>query len=133
MSIAKLLVANALVQITFSALLGSYLLHRIHMRNERAGSRDLVAAHVDWIMLALVEAVVAGGIVLFEVEARVPALLVVVGGWLNPVPYLARGFGINAFVLAGGPVQRTLAAIGASSVLVLTTGLVWFTALVLAS
>lgn len=131
---AKLLVANALVQIAFSTLLGSWLLYRIHIRRDRTGARDLVAAHVDWIMLALVETAVAGGIVLFELrEAHVPAVLVIVGGWLNPVPYLARGFGINAFVFAGARMQRGLAGVGAASVVSLTTGLLWITFAVLAS
>lgn len=85
-------------------------------------------------MLALVEVAVAGGIVLFEVRgALAPAGLIIIGGWLNPVPYFARGFGINAFIVAGGRLQRGLAVTGAASVISLTSGLVWITVAVLAS
>lgn len=106
----------------------------MHVRGNHGGARDLVAAHVDWIMLALVEVAVASGILLFEVRgALAPASLIIIGGWINPVPYLARGFGINAFVIAGGRLQRGLAAIGAASVITLISGLVWITFAVLAS
>ncbi len=95
-----LLAANALIQISFSAVFGAWLLHRVHVRGSRSGVHDLVAAHVDWIMLALVEVALSYAMTLFEKnDIGASALLVLIGGWLNPVPYLARGLGVNAFAL----------------------------------
>jgi hypothetical protein len=42
--------------------------------------------------------------------------MLVFGGWVNPLPYLVRGFGIDAFVFAGPPVQRAAASVAAVSV-----------------
>jgi hypothetical protein len=45
------------------------------------------------------------------------AVLLVFGGWTNALPYLLRGFGVNAFVMAGGTLQRVAAGIAGLSVL----------------
>jgi hypothetical protein len=44
----------------------------------------------------------------------------IVGGWLNPVPYLLRAFGVDAFVFAGRWPQRLAAGIAGVSALALT-------------
>ena len=44
-------------------------------------------------------------------------MLLVFGGWTNALPYLLRGFGINAFVMGGNAVQRISAGIAGISVL----------------
>ena len=78
--------------------------------------RQIGAAHLDWIMLGLMQALAAGLIVLFALN---PATWVVwamiLGGWLNPLPYVFRAFGVDAFAMAGGPLQRFAAGLGAVS------------------
>jgi hypothetical protein len=46
----------------------------------------------------------------------------VIGGWLNPLTYVFRGYGVNAFVLAGAPGQRSASLLGLASSLALATG-----------
>ena len=123
---AKLLVVNALAQITFSAWFGGWVLYRLHVAGRRNGARDLIAAHLDWIVLGLVQVAVAHAIDVLSIESSsIPAVMIAIAGWLNPVPYLARGAGVNAFVFGGGAGQRVLAAISAVSALILTCGLTW--------
>jgi len=83
----------------------------------RVNAKALLATHLDWLMLAFMQLgaafifsrwpVTAGGSV---------AWMLVFGGWVNPLPYLVRGFGIDAFVFAGPPVQRLAAAVAGASV-----------------
>ncbi len=125
---ARLLVSNALLQITFSAWFGGWLLYRMHGAGRRNGARDLVAAHLDWIMLGLVQIAVSRAIEVLDLEgALTPATMIVAAGWLNPVPYLARGLGVDGFTYGGARVQRTVAVLGGASVLLMTTGLTWIT------
>ena len=122
----RLLVSNALIQITFSAWFGFWLLYRLHVAGHRNGARDLVAAHVDWIVLGLVQVAVAFGLKHLVLDiAALPVVLIVFAGWLNPVPYLARGLGVNAFVYGGSAAQRVLALLGAASAISLVAGLSW--------
>lgn len=129
---ARILIANALVQITFTAWFGGWLLYRLHLAKRRSGMRDLVAAHVDWVILGLVQVAVAyASNSCGAHDVTLPAALLAVAGWLNPVPYLARGAGVNAFEFGGSRLQRVLAAVGAMSVVCLTLGLTWITIAVL--
>jgi hypothetical protein len=99
----------------------------------RSGARDLVAAHLDWIALGLVQVAVASSIERFGIQSALPpAVLVVTGGWLNPIPYAARGLGVNAFVFGGSRGQRALAVLAAVSATLLTVGLAWVAIMVLA-
>ena len=124
----RLLVTNALLQITFSAWFGVWLLYRLHVAARRNGARDLVAAHVDWIVLGLMQVAVAYGLERLRLDvAALPAILIAIAGWLNPVPYLARGVGVNAFQYGGSVAQRVLALLGAASVISLVAGLSWVT------
>lgn len=78
--------------------------------------RQIGAAHLDWIMLGLMQGLAAGLILAF---ALTPASWVIwammLGGWLNPLAYVFRAFGIDAFAMAGGPLQRLAAGLGGFS------------------
>lgn len=73
--------------------------------------KQVGAAHLDWIVLGLMLGLAAGFVVAFDLAP--PALAVgalAAGAWLNPLPYVFRAFGVNAFVL-GGPWYQVLAAL----------------------
>jgi len=48
--------------------------------------------------------------------------LLVGAGWLNFTPYLWRAVGVNAFVLAGGALQRSAALLSLLGTVALTAG-----------
>lgn len=117
---ARLLIFSGSAAVFFSSLMGVAMLipmqpwgrHLVKGLN----FRQIGAAHLDWIMLGLMQAMAGGLIAAF---ALVPASWVVwamiIGGWLNPLPYLFRAFGVDAFALAGGPLQRAAALLGGFS------------------
>lgn len=75
--------------------------------------KQIGAAHLDWIMLGLMQGLAAGLIILFSIAP--PAWSVwamIIGGWLNPLAYVFRAFGVDAFSFAGKPLQRAAAALG---------------------
>lgn len=124
MSPEHLLAWNAGAQITFACLLGwAMLIPRQPWARglRRLRARDLTAAHLDWLMLAFMQ---FGASYMMTRQAmphaRVIAYLLIAGGWINPVPYVLRGLGIDAFALAGDWRQRTSAAISAVSSLAIT-------------
>lgn len=89
----------------------------------RWNAKSLLAVHLDLYMLAFMQWGAAFGMDRFPAIASAPiAWLLVFGGWMNPVPYLLRGFGINAFAFAGGAAQRAWAALGGLSALAITLG-----------
>jgi hypothetical protein len=121
-----LLAFNASLQIVFSSSLGFVMLvpmqpwgRRLRLPVER---KALLAAHLDWLMLAFMQMGAAFVLDRWSLGAhRAIAWLLVLGGWVNPVPYLLRGAGIDAFVLAGSTKQRlaaTLSGVSALSILV---------------
>lgn len=135
---ARLLVTSGFLQVAVSALLGLWMLARMQpwMRagRPRAGLKDIGAAHVDLILLGLLEIAAAWALEAFAIdEAGWIAGVLVIGGWLNPVPYVARGFGVNAFVLSGGVVQRGFALLGLASSLCLLVGVAALLVAILAS
>jgi hypothetical protein len=129
---------NAGAQVLVSSLLGSFMLipmqpwfHEIAGRKlaGRVNMKSLLATHLDWYMLAFMQWGAA------FIMSRWPhtaslwvAWLLVFGGWTNALPYLLRGFGVNAFVMAGGALQRICAGIAGLSVLAILTA--WVTILV---
>lgn len=129
----RLLTGNAALQVLASCLLGfGMLVPRQPWAKTlapRFNQKALLSVHLDWLMLAFMQ----WGAVLVMTQwpgaARAwVAWLLVVGGWLNVLPYLCRAFGIDAFVLAGRPVQVVAASVsGASSVglLVAWASLAW--------
>lgn len=58
-------------------------------------------------------------------------VLMIFGGWVNPLPYVFGAFGINAFVFAGSTVQGVAAALGGISSLAIITS--WSVLLVTAA
>ncbi len=124
----RLLATSGFLQIACASLLGMWMLVRMQpwgaARGGRAGLKDLGAAHVDLILLGLLEIAAAWALQAFVIaDASWIAVLLVLGGWLNPVPYVARAHGINAFVLGGGRTQRAFALLGLASSLALTAGI----------
>lgn len=117
----QLLLFNAGAQIAFSSAFGLVMLAPMQpwgMKWRRKFPRKAaLAAHLDWYMLAFMQGIAAAGIAAFGVpSSNTAAWLLIAGGWLNPTPYLFRGFGINAFALAGPPRQWLAASLGAASV-----------------
>ena len=80
--------------------------------------RSLLATHLDWLMLAFMQ---WGAAFIMSrwphTQAPWIAAPLIFGGWTNALPYLLRGFGINAFAMAGNAVQRISAGIAGLSVL----------------
>lgn len=84
--------------------------------------RVLMSVHLDLVMLALMQFAAAAGIhALPGAHDRLAAGLLVASGWLNVTPYIWRAVGVNAFVVAGGGLQRAAALVSLASTLALTT------------
>jgi hypothetical protein len=119
---AALLAYNAALQILVSSVFGVGMLVPMQPwgRALRAhlNAKALLAAHLDWLMLAFMQLGAAFVFTRWPVTARIEvAWMLVFGGWANPLPYLLRGFGIDAFAMAGPPVQRVAAGFAGISVL----------------
>lgn len=118
----KILLMSAACAMVFSSLIGVGMLFIIKGISEsgappKINLRQIGAAHLDWIMLALMLGLAAAFIYFFELST-VPLFAIaalVFGAWVNPLSYVFRAFGVNAFVFAGGPVQRISAALGGIS------------------
>jgi hypothetical protein len=121
-----LLAYNAGLQILVSSLLGSLMLIPMQPWGKRLRPhidfKALLSTHLDWLMLAFMQFGAAFVFVHWpETKSHTVALLLVFGGWMNPVSYLLRGFGVNAFAFAGPPLQRISAAIvGISAACIIT-------------
>jgi hypothetical protein len=122
---ATLLAFNASLQILVSCLLGWLMLVPMQpwgrALRPRTNAKALLAAHLDWLMLAFMQ---FGASFIFSrwpaAAGTTAAWMLVFGGWVNPVPYLLRGFGIDAFVFAGPPVQRASAFVSGVSAVSIT-------------
>lgn len=116
----RLLTANATLQMVAACLLGVAML--VPMQpwaaplKARVDFKSLGSTHLDWLMLGFMQ---WGAVLVMQQwpdsAQRWVAVLLVIGGWFNALPYLLRGFGINAFVFAGRPTQRLAAALGGLS------------------
>jgi hypothetical protein len=121
-----LLAFNAALQILVSSVFGVLMLVPMQpwgkALRSRVNARALLATHLDWLMLAFMQ---FGASFIFSrwpvTASPGAAWMLVFGGWVNPLPYLIRGFGIDAFVFAGPPVQRVAASIAAVSVAAIIT------------
>ena len=116
------LACNAGAQVLVSSLLGSFMLLPMQPWGrkvaERVNMKSLLATHLDWYMLAFMQWGAAFIMSHWPVtRAAWIAVCLIFGGWTNALPYLLRGFGINAFVMGGGVVQRVCAGIAGLSVL----------------
>ena len=124
---ARLLVFSAALAFVWSSLLGFFMMIP-HLQNTALSKatrgvnfRLLLSAHLDWIMLAFMQGLAAGLIVLFDLSTATWAIAALIfGGWMNAVPYFLRAFGINAFVYGGGTVQKVASVLGGISVFVVT-------------
>lgn len=117
-----LLAFNGGLQVLVSSLLGSLML--LPMQPWGNGLRDrirnkvLLPVHLDLYMLAFMQWGAAFLMTRYpQVASTAVAWALIFGGWTNPMPYLVRGFGINAFALAGPTKQRIAASIAGLSVL----------------
>lgn len=128
-----LLSCNAAIQVLVSSLLGTFMLIPMQPWGRRVAARvnmkALLATHIDWYMLAFMQW--GAAFIMWRwpgLANPVLACLLVFGGWTNALPYLLRGFGINAFVMGGGAVQRASAGLAGLSVLAILVAwgvLVW--------
>ncbi len=123
------LTLNGALLLFTSALLGWLLLLPMQSWGKafaRALPRPWRSVHLDWLMLGLMQFAAAFGLsVLGEPSHPLPVLLLMVGGWLNVLPYVARAYGIDAFVLTGPPLRFGLALASAASSAAITMGWAW--------
>src|SRR4051812_630394 len=115
-----LLAFNGSLQILVSSLLGTAMLVPMQPWGRallpKLNMKALLAVHLDWLMLAFMQFAAAFVMAQWPLTASVPAAwLLVYSGWMNATPYLFRGFGINAFVLAGPPKQLATALLAGTS------------------
>ena len=120
----SLLTLNAAAQVLVASLLGWLMLLPMQPWGGALRQLDLKSlrsTHLDWLMLAFMQWGAAFLISRFpQASSPLAATLLVFGGWTNALPYLLRGFGINAFALAGPPKQLLSALISAASSLAIT-------------
>lgn len=111
LSPADLLLSSFLLQILFTTLLGWVMLlprqpwAKDHALATKLRSRDVTSAHVDWVMLALVQ--LGAAVVLPRCQARLAASphtiawCLIYNGWAAPFVYFLKAFGINGFRATG--------------------------------
>lgn len=130
---ARWLVLSGSGAMLAACLLGVAMLVPLQHQDGRAKVRaSLLSAHLDWIMLGLMEGLAAGLCALFDLQPAAWVIATMIfGAWANPLPYLFRAFGVDAFRFAGGPVQRLSASLGALSSLAIIVS--WASLLVLAA
>jgi len=124
----QLLVFSGSLAILISSCLGVFMMIP-HLTNERSKKiakqinfKHLLAAHLDWIMLGLMQGLAAGLIAAFSLEVGLwVIILMIYGAWMNPVPYFLRAFGINAFVFAGAPIAKFFNILATISVICIIT------------
>ncbi|MEY4764451.1 MAG: hypothetical protein RI907_1124 [Pseudomonadota bacterium] len=124
---------NGGAQVLVSSLLGTFML--IPMQPWGKGllkhlnMKSLLATHLDWYMLAFMQW--GAAFLMWRwplLQDPMLAALLMFGGWANPLPYLLRGFGINAFVMGGGWLQRgfaSLAGLSVAAILWVWAALLW--------
>lgn len=102
------LLLSGTLQILFTTLLGWLMLipHQVWGNDSafavRLRSRDVTMAHVDWVLLALVQFAAAYAMSLKSPEqAFIVSRCLVFNGWVAPAVYLAKAWGINGFRLDG--------------------------------
>lgn len=121
----RLLALNAGAQILFASLLGWLMVAaRQPWACEPASSlrsKAMTAAHLDWMVLGFMQGLAAFMLDRWPTPGdAVAAGLLVYGGWINPLAYVFRALGIDAFSFAGGPGQRLAAFFLGTSSLAIT-------------
>lgn len=135
MESVKLLVFSGSLAVLFSSLLGVLMLIPLQAHQSKKQSnfnfKHMGAAHLDWIMLGFCQGLAAVLIWAFGLSVELwVVILMVFGGWANPLPYVFRAFGINAFQFSGSLLQRCAAMLGGLSSLAIVVS--WAVLLVLA-
>lgn len=117
LSPTDLLLSSFLLQILFTTLLGWLMLvpHQPWAKDnalaKKLRSTHVTSAHVDWVILALMQ---AGAAVVLErvrmplADARLVARCLVYSGWAAPTTYFFKAFGINGFRFDGRPTLQSL-------------------------
>lgn len=129
MEATRLLIFSGGLSILFASLLGTAMLIPFQPWGKGAfkgiNFKQLLAAHLDWVMLGLMQGLAGGLIAVFALAPSAYVVwAMVLGGWLNPLPYLFRAFGINAFALTGSLSQRLAASLGGISAAMIIVA--WF-------
>ncbi len=124
---AKLLMFSGATAILFSSLLGFGMRQPLQSKKPKTGRgvnfKQIGAAHLDWIMLGLMQGLAGALIWAFGLNPPLwAAVALIFGGWANPLPYVFRAFGVDAFVWGGDFVQRSAAALGLLSSLSIVAG-----------
>ncbi len=114
---AHALVFSGALSIFASSLIGFAMLVPMQPWGRRWAKglnfRQIGAAHLDWIMLGLMQGLAAGLILLFGLTPPAWSIwAMIIGGWLNPLAYVFRAFGVDAFSFSGKRLQRAAAALG---------------------
>lgn len=87
--------------------------------------RQIGAAHLDWIMLGLMQGLAVGLVLLFQLNPPYWSVVAMIAGaWINPLSYVFRAFGIDAFSFAGDRLQRAAAMVGGASATAIAVS--WF-------
>lgn len=112
------LMLNASIQIFVSTIFGFIMLIPMqpwakYLPFSFPSRHSLLAVHLDWYMLAFME--LGCGLIFYihpKLISKDISRLLMFGGWINPLAYLLRDYGINAFVLDfTGSYVRILSAI----------------------
>lgn len=87
--------------------------------------RQIGAAHLDWIMLGLMQGLAGGLVLLFQLSPPCWSVTAMIAGaWINPLSYVFRAFGVDAFSFAGDRLQRIAAVVGGVSATAIAVS--WF-------
>jgi hypothetical protein len=109
------LLFNALLQTFISTILGFIMLVPLQPWGKfftpyLPSTHAMLAVHLDWYMLAFMESLIASIFYIYpKLSSQTISNLLIFGGWVNPLAYLLRDLGINAFVF-GGDVRQLIAA-----------------------
>ncbi|WP_428628090.1 hypothetical protein [Sphingopyxis sp.] len=117
---AKLLLFSGAASMLFSTFLGFLMLAPMQPWGRQflkgMNFKQFGAAHLDWLMLGLMQGLVGGLVTVFAVNPPMVAVwAMVLGAWLNPLAYVFRAFGVNAFAFEGAAKQRLAATLGLGS------------------
>ncbi|MBL4617109.1 MAG: hypothetical protein JKY46_05395 [Robiginitomaculum sp.] len=131
---AKLLLFSGGAAILFSSLLGVLMLIPLqaHQPKKKSGVnfKHIGAAHLDWIILGLMQGLAGALIWAFSLDIALWILLLMIfGAWINPLAYVFLAFGINAFQFSGGIMQRlaaTLAGLSSLAIIVAWAVILFF-------
>lgn len=116
----RLLIGSALLQLLWTTLLGWTMLlpHQPWSKGllAKLRSKDVTSAHVDWVILALVQ--IATAFVIYQQPVPFAVWVargIAYSGWVAPSTYFLRAWGINAFRMDGKKAVEMVAGLIALS------------------